>query len=192
VLAKVREAAPDLVANTDWLAPDLAAFTKQFAANPTPSLLYEQFGPSTPEYLDLAGEAANGVLWSTDIGVLPDEIGTAFRERYDSKYSPKMGFSTAGAIYDQVMSWAAAVGRVGDPDDYPAVVKQIQSGIYRGIVGTSRYFEGDNEGVPYPPETPDPSLGMPLLTFQIQDMQQVVIDPAPYVKGEFQLPAQLT
>ena len=192
VLAKVREVNPDVVVNTDWLAQDLAAFTKQFASSPTQSLVYEQFGPSMPEYLDLTGDAANGVLWSTNIGVMPDKMGEDFRARFEETYGVKMGFSTAGAIYDQVMMWANAAGRAGDADDYPAVVKQIRNGMYRGIVGTCHFDPKDNQAMPYPAFYNDPSLGMPLLSYQIQNVQQVVIDPAPYLMGEFQLPPYFT
>ena len=192
VLAKVRSLNPDVVVNTDWLAQDLAAFTKQFASSPTQSLVYEQFGPSMPEYLDLTGDAANGVLWSTNIGVLPDAMGDEFRARFEKTYGVKMGFSTAGAIYDQVMMWANAAGRAGDADDYPAVVKQIRAGIHRGIVGTCRFDPKDNQAMPYPAYTNDPSLGMPLLSYQIQNVTQVPIDPVPYLKGTFELPPYFT
>ena len=175
---------PDLVANTDWLATDLAAFTKQFMASPTPSLVYEQFGPSTPEYLELAGDAANGVIWSTTVGVLPDKMGEDFRAKFDEKFGVKMGFSTAGAIYDQVMLWAAAAGLAGDPEDYPRVVKNIQAGIHRGIVGTEHFDTADNQAYSYPSDVNDPSLAMPLLSFQIQNGQQICIDPFPYQTGD--------
>ena len=188
VLAKVRALNPDVVVNTDWLAQDLAAFTKQFASSPTQSLVYEQFGPSMPEYLDLTGDAANGVLWSTNIGVLPDAMGEEFRARFEKTYGVKMGFSTAGAIYDQVMMWANAAGRAGDADDYPAVVKQIRAGIHRGVVGTCHFDPKDNQAMPYPAFYNDPSLGMPLLSYQIQNVKQVVIDPVPYLMGTFELP----
>jgi branched-chain amino acid transport system substrate-binding protein len=188
VLAKVRALNPDVVVNTDWLAQDLAAFTKQFASSPTQSLVYEQFGPSMPEYLDLTGDAANGVLWSTNIGVLPDKMGQDFRARFEKLYGVKMGFSTAGAIYDQVMMWANAAGRAGDADDYPAVVKQIRAGIHRGVVGTCHFDPKDNQAMPYPAFYTDPSLGMPLLSYQIQNVKQVVIDPVPYLMGTFELP----
>ena len=191
VLAKIRAASPALVVNTDWLATDLAAFTKQFMGSPTPSLVYEQFGPSTPEYLELAGDAANGVLWSTTVGVLPDKMGDEFRARFDTTYGVKMGFSTAGAIYDQVMLWAQAAGMAGDAEDYPSVVNWIKSGIHRGIVGTARFDPTDNQAIPYPAAVNDPSLGMPLLSFQIQNGEQICIDPFPYPTGEFQLPPQL-
>jgi len=191
VLAKIRSASPDLVVNTDWLATDLAAFTKQFMASPTPSLLYEQFGPSTPEYLELAGDAANGVIWSTTVGVLPDKMGDDFRTRFDETYDVKMGFSTAGAIYDQVMIWAQAASMAGDADDFPKVVEWIKQGIHRGIVGTAHFNPEDNQALSYPSDVNDPSLGMPLLSFQIQNGKQVCIDPFPYPTGEFELPTQL-
>jgi branched-chain amino acid transport system substrate-binding protein len=191
VLAKIREVVPDLVVNTDWLATDLAAFTKQFMASPTPSLVYEQFGPSTPEYLELAGEAANGVVWSTTIGVLPDKMGDDFRTRFDETYDVKMGFSTAGAIYDQVMIWAQAAGMAGDADDLPKVVEWVKRGIRRGIVGTAHFNPEDNQALSYPSDENDPSLGMPLLSFQIQNLEQICIDPFPYPTGTFELPPQL-
>ena len=37
-------------------------------SEPTPSLMYQQYGPSIPEYLELAGDDADGVIWSTVIG----------------------------------------------------------------------------------------------------------------------------
>jgi branched-chain amino acid transport system substrate-binding protein len=37
----------------------------------------------------------------------------------------------------------------------------------------------------------DPSLGMPHLTFQIQNGKQVLISPDPYAIGSFQLPSWL-
>jgi len=191
VLSKIRATSPALVVNTDWLATDLAAFTKQFMGSPTPSLVYEQFGPSTPEYIELAGDAANGVLWSTTVGVLPDKMGDEFRARFDKTYGVKMGFSTAGAIYDQVMLWAQAAGMAGDAEDYPSVVNWIKSGIHRGIVGTAHFDPADNQALSYPSDVNDPSLAMPLLSFQIQNLEQVCIDPFPYPTGEFQLPPQL-
>lgn len=192
VLAKVREVDPDLLVNTDWLATDLAAFTKQFMASPTRSLVYEQFGPSTPEYLELTGDASDGVLWSTNIGILPDKMGEEFRARFEQTYGVKAGFSTAGAIYDQVMMWAVAAGLAGDPDAYPAVVKNIKAGIRRGIVGTCQFNPEDSSAYPYPGAFNDPSLAMPLLSYQIQGGKQVCIDPFPYPTGEFQLPPQLS
>jgi branched-chain amino acid transport system substrate-binding protein len=46
--------------------------------------------------------------------------------------------------------------------------------------------------MPYPDFTPDPSLGMPHLTFQIQNGEQVLISPDPYTTGKFELPDWLS
>ena len=88
-----------------------ASFTKQFRASPTPSLLYEQYGPSVPEYLELTGDASNGVIWSTVIGLLPDEIGQDYSKRYEEKFDAAPGLSLAGAQRDAVFQWSTAASR---------------------------------------------------------------------------------
>ena len=74
-LSQVRAANPGVIANINYLADDTAAFMKQFAADPTNSLVYIQYAPSLPRFSELAGDAGNGVIWSTVSGRLPDEIG---------------------------------------------------------------------------------------------------------------------
>ena len=70
--------------NTHYLPSELATFTTGFAADPTDSLLYVQYGASVPEYLELAKDAANGVVWATVTGVYGDAIGKSFGERYQA------------------------------------------------------------------------------------------------------------
>ena len=184
VLSKIRSASPDLVVNTDWLATDLAAFTKQFMASPTPSLrlrAVRSFHAGVPR---VGRRGRQRRLWSTNIGVLPDQKGEDFRARFDETFGVKMGFSTAGAIYDQVMIWAQAAGMAGDADDLPKVVERIKQTIRRGIVGTCAVRPRRQPGASRTrPTCNDPSLGMPLLSFQIQNGQQVCIDPFPVPHG---------
>ena len=75
MLSKVRDANPSVFFTVDYNPADNAAMIKQWVANPIDALLYQQYGPSVPEYLELAGDAANGVLWATVLGFLPDAIG---------------------------------------------------------------------------------------------------------------------
>ena len=138
-LARIRSNPPDLIFITDYLAGDLAGFATQFASAPTPSLLYQQYGPSVPEYLDLAKGAANGVLWSTTIGTLPDEIGNDFRDRYQAKYGAPAGLSQSGAQYDTVRLWARAAAQAGDPTDFKKVNEFLKATVFRGVVGTYRF-----------------------------------------------------
>lgn len=187
-LSKIRNQPPGLIFITDYLAGDLASFAQQFASAPTPSLLYQQYGPSVPEYLELAGETANGVVWSTTIGTLPDSIGTSFRERYKNTYGSEAGLSQSGAQYDMVRLWAQAASRAGDVYDYERVCEAVLNNTFRGVVGTYAFDATERTAIPYPDAVNDPSLGMPHLTYQIQNGEQVLFSPAPYANGEFIVP----
>lgn len=191
VLARIRQNPPGLIFHSDYIPGDLASFQQQFRSDPTPSLMYQQYGPSIPEYLELAGSDADGVIWSTVIGTLPDDIGEAFKDRYREEFGAEAGLSQAGAQYDLVHLWAQAAAMTGDPVDFEGVNENIKRMSYRGVSGTYRYKPGELTAIPYPDEVSDPSLGMPHLTFQIQDQEQVLIDPIPYEQGEFQLPEWL-
>jgi branched-chain amino acid transport system substrate-binding protein len=191
VLARIRQNPPGLIFHSDYIPGDLASFQQQFRSDPTPSLMYQQYGPSIPEYLELAGSDADGVIWSTVIGTLPDDIGEAFKDRYREEFGAEAGLSQAGAQYDLVHLWAQAAAMTGDPFDFEGVNENIKRMSYRGVSGTYRYKPGELTAIPYPDEVSDPSLGMPHLTFQIQDQEQVLIDPIPYEQGEFQLPEWL-
>ena len=43
-----------------------------------------QYGPSQPEFLELAGDLAEGYIWSTVLGVYNDERGAEFRAKYEN------------------------------------------------------------------------------------------------------------
>jgi hypothetical protein len=50
------------------------------------ALVYIQYGPSQPEFLTIAGPAAEGFVWSTVLGVYNDAQGAAFRKKYAAAY----------------------------------------------------------------------------------------------------------
>lgn len=195
VLSKIRANPPGLIFVTDYIAGDLASFAKQFATAPTPSLLYQQYGPSIPEYIQLAGDAANGVIWSTTIGTLPDKIGTDFLALYQQKFNAQAGLSQAGCQYDIVRMWAGTAALAGDPHDFAKVNTLLKSAIFRGVNGTYRLTSPELPDQlvvpPYPDLIDDPSLAMPHLTYQIQNLKQVPISPVPYASGKLQLPPWL-
>lgn len=191
VLVKIRAANPGIVFFSDYTAGDEASFMKQFIQSPTKSLVYQQYAPSVPEYVDLAGDAANGVLWATVVGVLAgDARAKTFADAFEQKFGRPPGFSNAGDQYDLVKLWAQAAATAGDPYAFDRVNEIITDSVYRGNCGsyTFNLDPGGNTCMPYPDFTPDPSIGLAHLTFQIQDGEQVLISPDPYTTGEFQLP----
>ncbi len=86
-LVNIRQANPDVIVFSDYAAGDEAAFIKQFAQSPTKSLVYQQYAPSIPQYLQLAGDAANGVIWSTVVGILQnDPVAQPFIDNFTQRY----------------------------------------------------------------------------------------------------------
>jgi branched-chain amino acid transport system substrate-binding protein len=186
VLSKVKQAKPSVLFTSDFSPADDAAMAKEWAATPTKTLVYQQYGPSVPEYLTLAGPAANGIVWATVLGLLPDKIGNDFRARYAAKFGAQPGWANAGGCYDEVMVWAAGVAAAGNPKDYKAVAKATESVIWRGTTG-SISFE-DHTGKQFPAQTADASIGQPHIIVQIQNGVQKVVSPAPFTSGTFVLP----
>lgn len=195
VLTKIRGNPPGIVFFSDYAPGDEASFIKQFQQSPTKSLVYEQYAPSIPEYLDLAGSAADGVLWSTVVGVIQgDKIADNFSAAFQAKFNREAGFSNAGDHYDMTKMWAQAAALAGDPFDFETVNKILAQTVYRGVCGAYSFTNGkpgELTCIPYPDETSDPSIGMAHLTFQIQNGKQVLIAPVPYTTGNFQLPSWL-
>jgi len=187
VLSKVKQAAPSVLFTSDFSPADDAAMAKSWAASPTKTLVYQQYGPSVPEYLNLAGSAANGIVWATVLGLLPDKIGNDFRSRYQAKFGQQPGWANAGGCYDSVNVWAAGVAKAGDPKNYKEVAKATESVIWRGTTGSISFV--DHTGVQFPAGTADASLGQPHIIVQIQDGVQKVVSPAPFTSGTFVLPS---
>lgn len=189
-LAKIRQDPPGLIVNTHTSPQDIAQFALQFATDPTPSLVYMQYGPSTPEFIDLAQKSANGILWATVVAALPGEFGLNFEDRYKKAYGEKAGFRNGGQTYDLVMIYAKAAAMSGNPGDARAVANILKNHlVHRGVCGSWEFNHPDQCCRPYPGATADPSLGLTHHFYQIQDGQQVIVGPKPYVAGSFQTPA---
>ena len=160
-----------------WVAAELASFAQAYVLDPTPgALVYLQYGPSQPEFLDLAGDAAEGFIWGSVIGVYADEKGMAFRDAYKAKYPGTMGMVYTGSGYDTIHILAKA-WETADPSDYDAVGNAIKAMSYRGVSGTYTFANDDHTPLSYPNTTDDPDAGQSHLIFQVQDGEHIIISP---------------
>lgn len=185
-LAKIRNLKPGIIMGTGISPSDIALFQKQFITNPTDSLIYHQYGPSVPEFIQLAGpNGSNGVVWATVTGVYNDDIGKSFQQRYQQEYGQPAGYSNAGTCYDEVYMLAKAWAMVGDARNFKAVNEQLRTMIHRGVNGAYYMNNKEQSGLSYPNNTNDPGLGQAHLFFQIQNGQQVIIAPEPYTGGAY-------
>jgi branched-chain amino acid transport system substrate-binding protein len=198
-LAKIRQDPPAVICNTHFFPQDLAQFMVQFVPDPTPSLIYMQYGPSLAAFREIGKEAVQGVVYGTVIAALPDEIGTAFEKRYKDKFGPDASHLSGSQPYDGCYVWAIAAalaggsGEPGDEEQNRKVAARMNQLIYRGVNGVTRFIPNEQSAYAYPDQTRDPSLGMPHQFLQIQDHTKtpVLIAPAPYETAQFMTPPWL-
>jgi len=186
VLRALKDSDAGVIMIDHWVAAELAAFTQNFAVDPVEgALVYLQYGPSQPEFLDLAGESANGFIWGSVIGTYNDEMGAEFRTKYVAKYPGTMGMVYTGSGYDTA-KLLAGVWATTDPSDFDAVGDAVRAVNYRGVAGTYTFNNDTQSGTSYPNQTDDPEAGQAHLIFQVQDGEHKIISPAPFGEATFQ------
>lgn len=168
-----------------WVGAEEAAFCQQFVADPVKgALVYIQYGPSQPEFLNIAGAAAEGFVWSTVLGVYADKQGMEFRKKYAAKHPGVIGLCYTGSAYDTVNilknAWMAA-----EPEDFKAVCDHIRSHTYRGVNGAVSLDNEYQAALHYPLQTEDLNKGMAQLYFQVQDGQHKIIQPSVLAESQF-------
>lgn len=184
----IRECSPAAVLVTHFVPGELARFQKLFVEDPRDSLIYCIYAPSVPEYHNRAGNAAEGVVWSTVAGTYSDAIGRAFMRRYEERFSRPPGRSSAGTAYDGVNLVANAWVRAGNPRAFDRVAQELRSSVYRGVNGVYSLGNPGQTGLSYPEDTLDPSTSLAALVFQIQDGENRILSPVTYAESAFRLP----
>ena len=191
VLQDIKKTGAGVLMINHWVAAELAAFSKAFAANPLPgALVYLQYGPSQPEYLGLAGPAAEGFIWGTVYGAYADKQGQAFRAAYQAEYvkpGQTMGMVYTGGGYDTIQLLAKAWS-TADPDKFDAVNDTIRKMTYRGVNGFYRFDNPYQAPLHYPLETQKLEDGIAHLFFQVQGGAHKIISPDTLKEVAFKAP----
>lgn len=183
VIQDIKATGAGMVMINHWVAAEYAAFCRQFRADPLEgALVYLQYGPSQPEFLELAGGAAEGFVWSTVLGVYADEKGRAFREKYQARFPGIMGLCYTGNAYDTVYYLKAAWEAVGDPLKFKEVCAWIRTNPFRGVCGMIDMNNPWQEAAHYPKngypvEAAALEQGMGQLYVQVQDGEHKIIYP---------------
>ena len=183
VLAKVRDANPDLVINTDYLPGNSALFLNQFLDSPTDSLVFLQYAPSVPEFISLTGDNSTGVLYNLINAPLDSDNwprGKQLMADYEKRFGMESGAYGVG-LYEMTQIYFEAVEKVGDPTDRKAIAAAIGE--------TSRDTAAGL--LEFDPETHvalQSNDHIPVSFWQIQDGNRVLIEPDQYANGEFTAP----
>jgi branched-chain amino acid transport system substrate-binding protein len=188
VVDVIQRTDPGAILVTDFLPTELAGFQRAFTAAPTEALVYAVYSPSVPEFLQLAGDAAEGLVWSTATGTYGDHVGQAFMSRYARTFGQRPGRSHAGIAYDEVHLLAQAWASVENPRDFRIVADRLRRATHRGVNGSYSLDNARQSGLAYPDMTRDPSLSQAHLVLQVQGGQHRILSPPPYVEASFRPP----
>jgi len=165
-LAKIRAIDPAIIFFGVWDPSACATFRSQFDENPMNSLICHNHCTMAPDYIEMMGEGADGELEEAYHGVLPGPEGEAWFERFKEFTGRDWPELMSVVTYDELMLWAAAVEKAGDPSDYRAVAKALEDYSYKGISGTYKFDE--DHTVPI-------SDDMPMFFYQYQGGTKVLL-----------------
>ncbi|MEM7445297.1 MAG: ABC transporter substrate-binding protein [Pseudomonadota bacterium] len=183
-LAQVRQDPPAVLINTDYVSANAALFVSQFNEDPTDSLVFIQYAPSVPEFIELTQEQSSGIVYNLLGGVLNTPSNPRAAEvlaRYEDAYGNEPG-TYGPALYEQVMIYAAALEQVGDPEDRVAIGEAIGATNVQTAMGRVQFDPATHLAV-------QSNDGIPIQFYQIRDGERVLFYPDIYATGDFVEPS---
>jgi len=184
ILSKIEETQPAYV--TFWnLDPADAArfmiqFNDRFAESGMNALVYMQYTPNIPEFLELAGDSANGLLWTSSVNPVGGDM-ESYNQRWVAKFNEEPKSTYAYIVRDAFEIWVQAVEKAGCVDCYDKIVENLRTTDYAGYGGKYVFTQNDQQahsGVDY----------LPTLWSQIQNVANVVVGPDPYTAAGLIMP----
>lgn len=176
IVADIIEQGTALLLVSHFSLGEVVALQQELVRAGYEGLTYYVYTASQPGFLQELGSRADGVVWSSSTTLTDSALSQRFRRDYALRYGTEPGPAQASAAFDQVqlLAWSWRQAGETDPEE---TAKVLRSTMYRGLNGT--YFFGGQTQTPlsYPDETNDPTLGLPLLTSQIQAGRTVVLSP---------------
>ena len=141
-----------------------------------PGLAYYVYTASHPTFAASLGPLAEGAIWSSVTTLTESESASRFRRNYLLRYGVEPGPAQASAAYDQaqLLAWSWLRNGSTEPD---STARSLRETLYRGLNGTYFFGSGDQTPLSYPDGTNDPTLGLPLITSQIQQGASVPLSP---------------
>jgi branched-chain amino acid transport system substrate-binding protein len=177
-LNKLREANPDVLMSVFTPLSSGVALVKQFQELGVDALHMAIYYPTRPEFIEQAGDASEGLLWTP---LIFDPAHIDAHKEFAAKIQDKYGVeptSDHGYGYDAVYNAADSFSRAGstDPD---AVVEAVANLDRQGIMG--RYvFDQTNHQIKAGPDF------IPVPTAQIQDGQNLIVWPEQLAAADYQ------
>jgi branched-chain amino acid transport system substrate-binding protein len=183
LLARVRQDPPDLLINTDYLPANAATFITQFVEDPTDSLVFIQYAPSVPEFLQLTADKSTGVVYNLLGGVVQSPKNPRAAEVM-AKYKERWGVESGSygvALYEMMQIYFQALEKVGDPTAWLEIGHAIGETDIKTAQGR----------IVFDPATHLAKQGeefVPIQFYQIWEGERVLFHPEIYATSEFRQP----
>jgi branched-chain amino acid transport system substrate-binding protein len=119
------------------------------------AIVYMQYTPNIPEFLELTGDTADGLFWATTIrerqtlGAVVD-----YRDRWIERYGDEPKGIQPYMVRDAFDLWATAVEQVGCVECYEQVNDAIREIEYEGFAGVYQFddvYQTAKQGVDFIP-----------------------------------------
>ena len=181
ILSKIESSKPSFVTFWNCDPMDAARFMKQFSEKFSKrgidALVYMQFTPSLPEFLELAGKSADGLIW-VSAAVEETPKNEAYNKRWISKYKEGPKGVYAYLTRDCFDIWVQAVERAGCVECYKEIARNIREAPFEGLCGLYVFNPIDQSAIPG-------EYLLPLAWYQIRDGKNLATGPkrlktAPY------------
>jgi branched-chain amino acid transport system substrate-binding protein len=169
----------DIVLVAHFVASEVSELQRALMQAGFPGLAYYVYTASHPTFAASLGPLADGAIWSSVTTLTESESASRFRRNYLLRYGVEPGPAQASAAYDQaqLLAWSWLRNGSTEPD---GTARALRDALYRGLNGTYFFGSGDQTPLSYPDGTNDPTLGLPLITSQIQDGVSIALSPAPF------------
>jgi len=184
ILSKIAETQPAYI--TFWILDPTDAsrfviqFKDKFGEGGYNGLIYMQYTPNIPEFLTLSGESANGVIWSTSVGVV-GESAPEYAKRWETKFGEGPKGTYAYNVRDAFEIWVQAVEKAGCVDCYDKINANIKATEYQGMSGFYKFNQTDQQAL-FGDEF------IPTLWYQVQNNAHVIVGPDAFKAGDYTLP----
>lgn len=183
IIAKIRSADADFIVNADFQPGNSALFLRQFLETPTNSLVFLQYAPSVPEFLELTGAQSTGVIYSLINAPLNSDgwpRGKQLMQAYFDRYGLESGVYGVG-LYEMTNMYFKALEQVGDPKNHQAIGQAIGALNLDTAAGHLEFDPATHLAV-------QSEQHIPVSFWQIWDGKRTLIKPDRYANGAFRLP----
>jgi branched-chain amino acid transport system substrate-binding protein len=148
---------------------------------PTDSIVFIQYGPALPEFLELTKEKATGIIYSYISAPLPGEQYESILKMYQAKYSKLTPDPYVFTLYEMVYVYADALAKVGDPANHAEIGAAIGKTEKNTVMGRLA-FDPENHCAREGDEF------VPTVFYQIWEGERYIIYPKEKAQADFRLP----